>query len=176
MLSHLPFSVLLVSHFVSKHLIKYSSHNIFFIMNISFKKYLTSIFFLLSILLCFDSFAQDVPPTVMVQVQAMLKSKGLNEDAVKARLRSKGLDVDKMSQEELIKNQKAIEQTVAEMEAEKNKNQPSQAGTGSSSSSTQGATPVANKSTTEAVVVDNVPVEVSKKEIASEALQAATAV
>ena len=143
-------------------------------MNISFKKYLTSFLLFSSILLGFDSFAQDVPPTVMVQVQAMLKSKGLNEEEVKARLRSKGLDVDKMSQEELIKNQKSIEQTVAEMEAEKNKNQPSQAGTGSSSSSTQGATPVA-KSTTEAVVVDNVPVEVSKKEIASEALQAATA-
>lgn len=143
-------------------------------MNISFKKYFTSILFLLSVLLGFDSFAQDVPPTVMVQVQTMLKSKGLNEDEVKARLRSKGLDVDKMSREELIKNQKAIEQTVAEMEAEKSKNQPTQAGAGASGSSTQGATPIA-KATTETVVVDNVPVEVSKKEIASEALQAETA-
>jgi protein involved in polysaccharide export with SLBB domain len=143
-------------------------------MNISFKKYFASILFFSAIFMGFDSFAQDVPPTVMVQVQAMLKSKGLNEEDVKSRLRSKGLDVDKMSQEELIKNQKAIEQTVAEMEAEKNKNQPSQAGAGASSSSTQGVTPVA-KPTTETVVVDNIPVEVSKKEIASEALQAATA-
>jgi protein involved in polysaccharide export with SLBB domain len=56
----------------------------------------------------------------MVQVQAMLKSKGLNDDDVKARLRSKGLDVDKMSQEELVKNRGEIEKTISEMEAEKN--------------------------------------------------------
>ncbi len=120
-------------------------------------------------------FAQDVPPTVMAQVQALLKSKGLNEEDVKARLRSKGLDVDKMSQEELIKNQKVIEQTVAEMEAEKNKGQASQAGAGAGATggSVNGATPMA-KPTTETVIVDNVPVAVSKKEIAAEALQAST--
>jgi protein involved in polysaccharide export with SLBB domain len=141
-------------------------------MNNLFKRLFTCFIFVTLSITSFDIYAQDVPPTVMAKVQAMLKSKGLNEDEVKAKLRSKGLDVDKMSQEELIKNQKAIEQTVAEMEAEKNKAQASQSGAGATQggNSTVGATPVA-KPTTETVVVDNIPVEVSKKEIAAEAIQ-----
>jgi protein involved in polysaccharide export with SLBB domain len=138
-------------------------------------RYLVLAFFAFAISLLNPSFAQVVPPTVMAQVQALLKSKGLNEEDVKTRLRSKGLDVDKMSQDELIKNKGAIEQTVNEMEAEKNKTQTSQAGAGAApgGNSTQGSTPIA-KPTTETVVIDNVPVEVSKKEIASEVLQANT--
>ena len=120
--------------------------------------------------------AQAANPTVIAQVRAILSSKGLDENEVKSRLMSKGIDVDKMSQEELIKNKAAIEQTVNEMEAEKNKTQPSQAGAGAApnGNSTQGATPIA-KPTTDTVVIDNVPVEISKKEIASEALQDITA-
>jgi protein involved in polysaccharide export with SLBB domain len=138
-------------------------------------RYLVLVFFAFAVSVFSPSYAQDVPPNVMAQVQAMLKSKGLSEEDVKTRLRSKGLDVDKMSQEELIKNKAAIEQTVNEMEAQKNKNQSSQSGAGAapSGNSTQGATPVA-KPTTETVVIDNVPVEVSKKEIAAEVLQANT--
>lgn len=64
--------------------------------------------------------AQSVPQTVLAQVQAMLNSKGLSEADVKARLKAKGLDVDKMSQEDLIKNRAEIEKTISEMEAEKN--------------------------------------------------------
>ena len=132
----------------------------------SFKKAFACFVFVFLTLGTIDTFAQNVPATVITQVQAMLKSKGLNEDDVKTRLRSKGLDVDKMSQEELIKNKAAIEQTVNEMEAEKNKTQTSQAGAGAAptGNSTQGATPVA-KPTTETVVIDNVPVEVSKKKL-----------
>jgi len=117
--------------------------------------------------------AQDVQPSVIAQVQSLLKSKGLDEGEVKARLRSKGFDVDKMSQEELLKNKGAIEQVVAEMEAEKSKTQPSQsgAGTGSTGNSTQGATPVA-KPTIDTVIIDNFPVGVSKKETASDSLRA----
>lgn len=134
----------------------------------------TALLFLV-LLLCENINAQDVSPSVIAQVQSLLKSKGLNEADVKQRLRSKGIDVDKMSQEELVKNKAAIEQTVAEMEAEKNKAQPSQSGAGAApiATSTQGATPVA-KPTTETVIIDNVPVEVSKKETAAEVLQANT--
>lgn len=67
-----------------------------------------------------ESYAQNVPTTVIAQVQAMLRSKGLSEVEVKARLKAKGLDVEKMSQEELVKNRAEIEKTISEMEAEKN--------------------------------------------------------
>jgi len=85
-----------------------------------FNKYLVLAFFAFAISVFSPSFAQVVPPTVMAQVQVLLKSKGLNEEDVKARLKAKGLDVDKMSQEELIKNRAEIEKTISEMEAEKN--------------------------------------------------------
>lgn len=64
--------------------------------------------------------AQQVNPKVIEQVRAILSTKGLNEEEVKTRLKTKGIDVDKMSQEELIKNRAVIEQTISEMEAEKN--------------------------------------------------------
>lgn len=63
---------------------------------------------------------QQVNPKVIEQVRLILSSKGLNEDEVKARLKTKGLDVEKMSQDDLVKNKSVIEQTIAEMEAEKN--------------------------------------------------------
>ena len=67
-----------------------------------------------------ESIAQVVPQAaVMAQVRAILGSKGLNEEEVKSRLKSKGIDVEKMSQDDLIKNKAVIEQTVNEMEAEK---------------------------------------------------------
>lgn len=62
---------------------------------------------------------QQVNPKVIEQVRFMLNAKGLNEEEVKSRLKTKGIDVEKMSQEELIKNKSIIEQTVSEMEAEK---------------------------------------------------------
>ncbi|MFM6953666.1 MAG: SLBB domain-containing protein [Sphingobacteriaceae bacterium] len=49
----------------------------------------------------------------------MLTSKGLNENDVRQRLQAKGIDIDKLSIEDLIKNKALIEQTIAEMEAEK---------------------------------------------------------
>ena len=83
-------------------------------------RYLALILLVLSISTTSNVFAQNVPSTVIAQVQAMLASKGLSEVDVKARLKAKGLDVDKMSQEELIKNRAEIEKTISEMEAEKN--------------------------------------------------------
>lgn len=58
-------------------------------------------------------------PTVMAQVRAVLAAKGLSEDEVKARLKQKGIDVDGMPESEIIQNRPVIEQTVAELEAEK---------------------------------------------------------
>jgi protein involved in polysaccharide export with SLBB domain len=89
-------------------------------MKYNFKKAFAC-FVLLFLSLCsIESFAQNVSQTVIAQVQAMLNSKGLSEVDVKARLKAKGLDVEKMSQEELIKNRAEIEKTISEMEAEKN--------------------------------------------------------
>jgi len=58
-------------------------------------------------------------PTVMAQVRAVLAAKGLSEDEVKSRLKQKGIDVDAMPEAEIIQNRPVIEQTVAELEAEK---------------------------------------------------------
>lgn len=89
-------------------------------MKYNFKKAFTCFVLLFLSFTSIESFAQNVPQTVLAQVQAMLNSKGLNETDVKARLKAKGLDVEKMSQEELIKNRAEIEKTFSEMEAEKN--------------------------------------------------------
>jgi hypothetical protein len=86
----------------------------------SFKKVFACFVFIFLTFGSFETFAQNVPTTVIAQVQAMLKSKGLSEEEVKARLKAKGLDVEKMSQEDLIKNRAEIEKTISEMEAEKN--------------------------------------------------------
>ncbi len=86
----------------------------------NFKKAFACFVFVFLTLNSFESFAQNVPTTVIAQVQAMLASKGLSEADVKARLKAKGLDVEKMTQEELIKNRAEIEKTISEMEAEKN--------------------------------------------------------
>ncbi|MEY3559680.1 MAG: hypothetical protein RIS12_112 [Bacteroidota bacterium] len=60
-------------------------------------------------------------PNVMAQVKSLLASKGLNEQEVKERLKAKGLNVDAMSDAEIAQNRSVIEQTVAELEAEKKK-------------------------------------------------------
>jgi len=59
-------------------------------------------------------------PKVMDQVRLILASKGLTEQEVKDRLKTKGIDVDALPESEIIKNRPIIEQTVAELEAEKN--------------------------------------------------------
>jgi len=60
-------------------------------------------------------------PNVMAQVKSLLASKGLNEQEVKERLRTKGLNIDAMSDAEIAQNRSVIEQTIAELEAEKKK-------------------------------------------------------
>lgn len=77
--------------------------------------------FLLFLLLSSTLAAQTMRdnPTVMAQVRAVLAAKGLSEDEVKARLKQKGIDVDAMPEAEILKNRPVIEQTVAELEAEK---------------------------------------------------------
>ena len=58
-------------------------------------------------------------PNVMAQIKSVLSSKGLNEQEVKERLKTKGLNIDAMSDAEIAQNRSVIEQTVAELEAEK---------------------------------------------------------
>ncbi|MFM8592094.1 MAG: polysaccharide biosynthesis/export family protein, partial [Sphingomonadales bacterium] len=60
-------------------------------------------------------------PGVMAQIYSALSAKGLTQDEVKERLKSKGLNVDTMSDVEIAQNRSVIEQTVAELEAEKKK-------------------------------------------------------
>lgn len=96
-------------------------------MKTSYLKYAITVI-LLGVYFSFEPvFAQAPNPQVVEQVRAMLSSKGLNENDVKARLKSKGIDVDQMSQDELIANKSAIEQVINEMEAEQKgkQNQPS---------------------------------------------------
>lgn len=66
-------------------------------------------------------FAQDARnnPQVINQIRAILASKGLTEDEVKARLRSRNIDIDKMSDQEVIAQRPAIEAIINEMEQEK---------------------------------------------------------
>lgn len=78
----------------------------------------------LSIILIFsvlskNLYAQVENPKVMDQIRTALTAKGLTEEEVKTRLKAKGMDIDKMTQEELLMNRGAIEQVVAELEAEK---------------------------------------------------------
>ncbi len=135
------------------------------------RKFISSILMLMILFVQSESMAQAVPQAaVMAQVRAILGSKGLNEEEVKTRLKSKGIDVEKMSQDDLIKNKAVIEQTVNEMEAEKKAAVPASTPASPASSST--VTPAAVAST-ETVVVDNVAVEISKKETAAELLQEA---
>ena len=58
-------------------------------------------------------------PGVMAQINNTLAAKGLSQEEVKERLKSKGINVDAMSEAEILQNRSAIEQTVAELEAEK---------------------------------------------------------
>jgi protein involved in polysaccharide export with SLBB domain len=95
-------------------------HDLSNFMMYNFKKAFACFVLLFLSFTSIESYAQNAPQTVLAQVQAMLNSKGLNETDVKARLKSKGLDVEKMSQEDLIKNRAEIEKTISEMEAEKN--------------------------------------------------------
>lgn len=78
---------------------------------------------LLSLLLLFSAtaFTQTMrdSSTVMSQVRAVLAAKGLSEQEVKDRLKQKGINVDAMTEQEIIQNRPVIEQTVAELEAEK---------------------------------------------------------
>lgn len=60
-------------------------------------------------------------PNVMAQISAVLAQKGLSEQEVKERLKAKGLNIDAMSDDEVARNRSVIEQTVAELEAEKKK-------------------------------------------------------
>ena len=60
-------------------------------------------------------------PNVMAQVKSLLASKGLSEQEVKERLKAKGLNIDAMSDAEIAQNRSVIEQTIAELEAEKKK-------------------------------------------------------
>jgi len=60
-------------------------------------------------------------PNVMAQIKSLLSSKGLNEQEVKERLKTKGLNIDAMSDAEVAQNRSVIEQTIAELEAEKKK-------------------------------------------------------
>jgi hypothetical protein len=124
------------------------------------KKYILRLFFLfIAVALIsapLDSIAQAANPAVIAQVRAILSSKGLNEEEVKARLKSKGIDVEKMSQDDLVKNKAVIEQTVNEMEAEKKAAAPASS-TPASPASSSTTTPAAVAST-ETVVVDNVAI------------------
>ena len=85
------------------------------------KSFFISMLFFVFIIFSFsiNSYAQNVNPQAMSQVRSLLSSKGLSEAEVIARLKSRGLDVENMTEADLIKNRSIIEQTVAEMEAEK---------------------------------------------------------
>ena len=137
----------------------------------SFKKAFACFAFLFLTLGSIDSFAQNVPTTVLAQVQSMLRSKGLSEDEVKARLKAKGLDVEKMSQDELIKNRAEIEKTISEMEAEKNSGKTaSETNVGVKEGKELGVAPKDNLN-----VVSNTGVPTSKVEAISDKVQEAVA-
>ncbi|MEY3075265.1 MAG: hypothetical protein RJB25_907, partial [Bacteroidota bacterium] len=137
----------------------------------SFKKAFACFALLFLTLSTVDTFAQNVPTTVIAQVQAMLRSKGLSEEDVKARLKAKGLDVEKMSQEELIKNRAEIEKTISEMEAEKNAGKTaSETNVGVKEGKDLGVAP---KEKLDVVTAD--PVPTSKVEILTDKLQEKTA-
>jgi protein involved in polysaccharide export with SLBB domain len=137
----------------------------------SFKKAFACFLFVFLTLGTVDTFAQNVPTTVIAQVQAMLSSKGLNEADVKARLKAKGLDVEKMTQEELIKNRAEIEKTISEMEAEKNAGKTASAeNVGVKEGKDLGVAP---KEKLDLVSTD--PVPTSKVEILTDKLQEKTA-
>ena len=54
------------------------------------------------------------------QARAIIRSKGLDENEVKARLKQQGIDIEHMTPEQLAQSQSRIEAVVNEMEAEKN--------------------------------------------------------
>jgi protein involved in polysaccharide export with SLBB domain len=130
------------------------------LLNFYMKSFFTLLTLLVTIaILCpTNAHAQAVNQAVVAQVRSILTSKGLDENEVKSRLMSKGIDVEKMTPEELVKNKATIEQIVNEMEAE-NKSTKTP---GNASSVKSPASPI------DTVIINNVPVEVSKKEAAAD--------
>lgn len=64
----------------------------------------------------------QTPPISPIQAQAELDKRGISEEEVRARMREKGYDLDNIDPtdtEEVAKVQKALEETIAELEAEK---------------------------------------------------------
>ena len=84
----------------------------------------------------------QVPPITPAQAQAQLDKKGISEQEIRQRMQEKGYDLDNLDSSnpaEVVKFQKALEDTIAELEAEK-KGQAT-GGNGSSSSSNSTSTP-----------------------------------
>lgn len=79
------------------------------------------------------------------QARALIQSKGLDENAVKARLLQKGIDIENMTPEQLAQAQPQIEAVINEIEAEKMQGQPNAAPAGTSPE--PGASPAAATST-----------------------------
>ena len=127
---------------------------------------LITLLLIISFLSPADTMAQAANPAVIAQVRAILSSKGLDENEVKARLMSKGIDVDKMTQEDLVKSKSIIEQTVNEMEAEKKAAKPSTPST-TSTASTPLTFSTTAKSPLDTLITDTISVEISKKEAAA---------
>lgn len=64
---------------------------------------------------------QNLPSVALLQIRSILQDKQIDEEILKTRLKAKGLDVDKMTQQEILANQKVIQQTVEELEQERSR-------------------------------------------------------
>lgn len=91
------------------------------------------------------------------QARAVIQSKGLDENEVKARLKQKGIDIENMTPEQLVQAQPQIEVVINEMEAEKKATGNSPAATGTTPAT---ATPPASTPSTSSgvpVSTENAP-------------------
>lgn len=75
--------------------------------------------FLVLFLLASSGMAAQNQQIIEQQARAIIQSKGLDENEVKARLKQQGIDIENMTPEELAQSQSRIEAVVNDMEAEK---------------------------------------------------------
>lgn len=89
-----------------------------------FTKFKPSLYVLLAVIIFLLQspqviYAQNVPPAIMIQINAELQKRGLTETEVRTRLLQEGIDLEKVPPAELPQYQERITAVLDKMEAEK---------------------------------------------------------
>ena len=86
------------------------------------KNYLLYFFVITSFFITNDLYSQQVSGDKIVLVRSILNGKGIDEVNLLNKLKDKGVDIELLTEKEILDNKSIIEETIAEIEAEKNAN------------------------------------------------------